>query len=65
MDIDTPMKRAKATNFLSGPTSSYTGSAIAMPSIIGSATLTFEIAATCPTLPLIWLRSTSRPIRNM
>ena len=26
-----------------------------MPSIIGSATLTFEIAATWPTRPLIWL----------
>ena len=36
-----------------------------MPSIIGSATLTFEMAATWPTRPLIWLRSTSSPTRNM
>ena len=65
IDIDTPMNSANATNFLSGPTSLYSGSATAMPSSIGTATLAFEIAVACRTLPLSWPRSTSSPTRNM
>ncbi len=45
IDIATPMNRAKATNFLLGPTSLYSGSATAIPSSIGIATLALEIAA--------------------
>ena len=52
IDIETPMNSANATNFLSGPSSLYSGSAIAMPSSIGSATLAFEIAVAAATLPL-------------
>ncbi len=65
IDIDTPMNRANATNFLSGPTSLYSGSATAMPSSIGTATLVFEIAVAVATLPLSEPRSTSSPTRNM
>jgi H+/gluconate symporter-like permease len=41
------------------------GRAMAMPTIIGSATLAFEIAAACVSRPLMWRVSTSSPIRNM
>jgi hypothetical protein len=36
-----------------------------MPSIIGSATLVFEMAAAWVTRPLSWLTSISSPTRNM
>jgi len=65
IDIETPMNRANATNFLSGPTSLYSGSATAMPRSIGIVTLAFEIAVACRTLPFSWPRSTSSPTRNM
>ncbi len=65
IDIDTPMNRANATNFLCGPTSVYSGSAAAIPSSIGAATLALEIAAAWALLPFSSLRSTSSPTRNM
>jgi hypothetical protein len=52
IDIATPMKIAKATNFLFGPMSLYSGRATAIPSSIGTATLALEIAAACAALPL-------------
>ena len=52
IDIETPMNRANETNFVCGPRSLNSGSAIAMPRSIGIATLAFEIAAAWAALPL-------------
>ncbi len=65
IDIATPMNRANATNFFCGPISLYSGSATAMPSSSGTATLAFEIAAAWAAFPFSWPRSTSSPTRNM
>ena len=64
-DMETPMKSAKAMNFVSGPTSSNTGTAATSPSTIGSTTLALEIAAAWPTRPRSCAGSSSSPTRNM
>ena len=45
------MNSANAANLMFGPRSLYSGSAAAMPSSIGSATLALEIAAAGPAFP--------------
>lgn len=65
IDIETPMNSAKARNRLLGASSVYSGSALAMPSIIGTARPVFETARVSPRRPRNWLKSTSSPIRNM
>jgi hypothetical protein len=65
IDIETPMNRAKGRKSPSGATRAKTGTAAAIPSIIGTATLAFEISAAWATRPRSWRQSSSSPTRNM
>ena len=65
IDMATPMNSAKEANDVSGPTSSNSGRATAMPSAMGTAMLACEMSAACWNRSRSSRGSSSRPTRNM
>lgn len=64
-DIEIPTNSAKARNRVLGASSLYSGTATSSPAINGISSAVLETASVILTRPRSWLRSTSRPIRNM